>query len=108
MSERDRGTRTFTPDFFMNNLFPEPLIILLKPFLNKLSQIPEDIRNSMSAPNGVGGKLLKIKFFTVKRPKFGNGPLVRHPLFEVLKNHIFAWSEVSDQVQRGERLYIFF
>jgi hypothetical protein len=43
-----------------------------------------------------------------KRPKFGNGPLVRHPLFEVLKNHISAWSEVSDQVQRGERLYIFF
>jgi hypothetical protein len=41
---------------------------------------------------------------TVKRPKFGNGPLVRHPLFEVLKNHISAWSEVSDQVQRGERL----
>ncbi len=45
---------------------------------------------------------------TVKRPKFGNGPLVRQPLFEVLKNHISAWSEVSDQVQRGERLYIFF
>jgi hypothetical protein len=35
---------------------------------------------------------------TVKRPKFGNGPLVRHPLFEVLKNNISTWGEVSDQV----------
>jgi hypothetical protein len=45
---------------------------------------------------------------TVKRPKFGIGPLVRHPLSELLKNHISAWAEVSDLVQRGERLYIFF
>jgi hypothetical protein len=41
---------------------------------------------------------------TVKRPKFGNGPLVRHPLSKFLKNHISAWAEVSDLVQRGERL----
>jgi hypothetical protein len=41
---------------------------------------------------------------TVKRPKFGNGPLVRHPLSELLKNHISAWAEVSDLVQKGERL----
>ena len=45
---------------------------------------------------------------TVKRPKFGIGPYVRHPLYELLKNHIFAWAEVSDLVQRGEKLYIFF
>jgi hypothetical protein len=45
---------------------------------------------------------------TVKRPKFGNGPLVRHPLSKLLKNHISAVTEVSDLVQRGERLYIFF
>ncbi len=45
---------------------------------------------------------------TVKRPKFGNGPLVRHPLSDFLKNHFSAWAEVSDLVQRGERLYIFF
>ncbi len=45
---------------------------------------------------------------TVKRPKFGIGPLVRHPLSELLKNHISAWAEVSDLVQRGERLYLFF
>ena len=45
---------------------------------------------------------------TVKRPKFGIGPLVRHPLSELLKNHISAWAEVSDLVQRGERLFIFF
>jgi hypothetical protein len=45
---------------------------------------------------------------TVKRPKFSNGPLVRHPLSKFLKNHISAWAEVSDLVQRGERLYIFF
>jgi hypothetical protein len=42
--------------------------------------------------------------YTVKRPKFGNGPLVRHPLFEVLKNHSSAGTEVSNLVQRGERL----
>ncbi len=45
---------------------------------------------------------------TVKRPKFGNGPLVRHPLSELLKNPISAGTEDSDLVQRGERLYIFF
>ncbi len=45
---------------------------------------------------------------TVKRPKFGIVPYVRHPLYELLKNHIFAWAEVSDLVQRGEKLYIFF
>ena len=49
-----------------------------------------------------------IYIYTVKRPKFGIGPLVRHPLSELLKNHISAWAEVSDLVQRGERLYIFF
>ncbi len=41
---------------------------------------------------------------TVKRPKFGNGPLVP----ELLKNHISAGIEVSNLVQRGKRLYIFF
>jgi hypothetical protein len=45
---------------------------------------------------------------SLKRPKFGNGPLVRHPLSELLKNHISAWAEVSDLLQKGERLYIFF
>ena len=46
--------------------------------------------------------------YTVKRPKFSNGPLIRHPLSKLLKNHISAVTEVSDLVQRGERLYIFF
>jgi hypothetical protein len=46
--------------------------------------------------------------YTVNRPKFGNGPLVRHRLSKLLKNHISAWAEVSDLVQRGDRLYIFF
>ncbi len=45
---------------------------------------------------------------TVKRPKFGNGPLVRHPLSKFLKNHISARTGGSDLVQRGEWLYIFF
>jgi hypothetical protein len=45
---------------------------------------------------------------SVKRPKFGNGPLVRHPQSEILKNHISAGIEVSNLVQRGKRLYIFF
>jgi hypothetical protein len=46
--------------------------------------------------------------YTVKRPKFGNGPLFRHPLSKLLKNHISARTEVSDLVQRGDCLYIFF
>ncbi len=50
----------------------------------------------------------KEQYSTVKRPKFGIGPYVRHPLYELLKNHIFAWAEVSDLVQRGEKLYKFF
>jgi hypothetical protein len=45
---------------------------------------------------------------TVKRPKFGNGPLVRHPLSELLKNPISAGNEVSDLAQRGDWLNIFF
>ena len=45
---------------------------------------------------------------TVNRPKFGNGPLVRQPLSEILKNHISARNEVSNLVQKAERLYIFF
>jgi hypothetical protein len=45
---------------------------------------------------------------TVKRPKFGNGHLVRHPLSKLLKNHISARTGVSDLVQRGDLLYIFF
>ena len=45
---------------------------------------------------------------TVKRPNFGNGPLVRHPLSKLLKNHISARTGVSDLVQRGDWLYIFF
>ncbi len=45
---------------------------------------------------------------TVKRPKFGNVPLVRHPLSKLLKNHISARTGVSDLVQRGDWLYIFF
>ncbi len=49
-----------------------------------------------------------VQLLTIKRPKFGNGPLVRHPLSELMKNHISAWAEVSDLVQKGERLYIFF
>ncbi len=50
----------------------------------------------------------QVQVYTVKRPKFGNGPLARHPLSKLLKNHISAVTEVSDLVQRGERLYIFF
>jgi hypothetical protein len=46
--------------------------------------------------------------YTVKRPKFGNGPLVRHPLSILLKNHISARTVVSNLVQRGKWLYIFF
>ena len=46
--------------------------------------------------------------YDVKRPKFGNGPLVRHPLSILLKNHISARNGVSNLVQRGEWLYIFF
>jgi hypothetical protein len=38
------------------------------------------------------------KLCTVKRPKFGNGPLVRHPLSELLKNHISAGIEVRNLV----------
>jgi hypothetical protein len=45
---------------------------------------------------------------SVNCPKFGNGPLVRHPLSEILKNHISAGTEVSNLVQRAERLFIFF
>ncbi len=45
---------------------------------------------------------------TVKRPKFGNGPLVRHPLSKLLKNHISARTGVRDLAQRGDWLYIFF
>jgi hypothetical protein len=52
--------------------------------------------------------LFSIYLPTVKRPKFGNGPLVRHPLSELLKNHISARTGVSDLVQRGDWLYIFF
>jgi hypothetical protein len=48
------------------------------------------------------------KIDTVKRPKFGNGPLVRHPLSKLLKNHIYARTGISDLVQRGDWLYIFF
>jgi hypothetical protein len=49
-----------------------------------------------------------IRELTVKRPKFGNGPLVRHPLSKLLKNHISARTGVSDLVQRGDWLFIFF
>ena len=35
---------------------------------------------------------------TVKRPKFGNSPLVRHPLSELLKNHISDGIEVRNLV----------
>ena len=45
---------------------------------------------------------------TVNRPKFGNGHLVRQPLSEILKNHISAGNEVSNLVQKAERLHIFF
>jgi hypothetical protein len=45
---------------------------------------------------------------TVNRPKFGNGPLVRQPLSEILKNRFSAGNEVSNLVQKAERLYIFF
>jgi hypothetical protein len=45
---------------------------------------------------------------TVNRPKFGKGPLVRHPLSEILKNHNSAGTEVSNLAQKAERLYIFF
>jgi hypothetical protein len=45
---------------------------------------------------------------TVKRPKFGNGTLVRHPLPKLLKNHISARTGVNNLVQRGEWLHIFF
>ncbi len=45
---------------------------------------------------------------TVKRPKFGNGPLVRHPLSNLLKNHISGRTVVSNLVQKGKRLYIYF
>ncbi len=38
---------------------------------------------------------------TVKRPKFGNGPLVRHPQSEILKNHISVGIEVSNLVQKA-------
>jgi hypothetical protein len=60
--------------------------------------------------NAWKSQIVKIvePYYTVKRPKFGIGPYVRHPLYELLKNHIFAWAEVSDLVQRGEKLYIFF
>jgi hypothetical protein len=57
---------------------------------------------------------IMVQFFngmlhgTVKRPKFGKGPLVRHPLSKLLKNHISAGTEVSDLLQRGDWLYIFF
>jgi hypothetical protein len=34
-----------------------------------------------------------------KRPKFGNGPLVRHPLSKLLKNHISAMTGVRDLAQ---------
>jgi hypothetical protein len=44
---------------------------------------------------------------TVNHPKFGNGPLVRHPLSEILKNHITAGTEVSNLAQKAERLHIF-
>jgi hypothetical protein len=43
-----------------------------------------------------GSRLLEE--YTVKRPKFGNGPLVRHPLSELLKNHISAGIEVRNLV----------
>jgi hypothetical protein len=46
--------------------------------------------------------------YTVKRPKFGNGPLVRHPQSNLLKNHISGMTVVSYLVQKGKRLYIFF
>jgi hypothetical protein len=60
--------------------------------------------------NAWKSQIVKIvePYYTVKRPKFGIGPYVQHPLYELLKNHIFAWAEVSDLVQRGEKLYIFF
>ncbi len=51
--------------------------------------------------------LVKLKG-TVKRPKFGNGPLIRHPLSKLLKNHISARTGFRDLVQRGDWLYIFF
>jgi hypothetical protein len=53
-------------------------------------------------------KARKESLRTVKRPKFGNGPLVRHPLSKLLKNHISARTGVSDLVQRGDWLYISF
>jgi hypothetical protein len=45
-----------------------------------------------------GGTKLNFNGVTVKRPKFGNGPLVRHPLSELLKNHISAGIEVRNLV----------
>jgi hypothetical protein len=56
--------------------------------------------------NSTGKRMYEIS--TVNRPKFGNGPLVRQPLSEILKNHISAGNEVSNLVQKAERLYIFF
>ncbi len=56
----------------------------------------------------INEKVMKKQSSTVNRPKFGNGPLDRHPLSEILKNHISAGPEVSDLVQRAEKLYIFF
>ncbi len=50
---------------------------------------------------------LEIYESTANRPKFGNGPLVRQPLSGILKNHISAGNEVSNLVQKAERLYIF-
>jgi hypothetical protein len=43
-------------------------------------------------------KSIRSGGITVKRPKFGNGPLVRHPLSELLKNHISAGIEVRNLV----------
>jgi hypothetical protein len=54
-----------------------------------------------------GPEMVDLIYCTVKRPKFGNGPLVRHPLSKLLKNHISARTGVSDLVQRGDLLYIF-
>jgi hypothetical protein len=63
----------------------------------------------ISPPPPPPNPFLQLAFvYTVKRPKFGNGPLVRHPLSKLLKNHISAGTEVSDLLQRGDWLNIFF
>jgi hypothetical protein len=69
------------------------------------------MKKIMSALNGKEIYVIqkgRQRVHTVKRPKFGNGPLVRHPLSKLLKNHISARTGVSNLVQRGDWLYIFF